>query len=227
VRVVYRPALMPPTPASEQEKRAAWGPAERLRQMLEPRADLRLIEAWLNRWADGLTTAPEGAKWERKVQAMALGLADMPAMAFTVESAALGLHRWTFFPSVAEVRAVLDEVLRPHRDMLAGLEAILAAPAPLPPAREARPGSPGPVRERDPGEVAAVQAAAAAHAAEVAARDNAARSASRAQSRTLRDDELEAVLERQVAQAEEARSLSAGPLRFRLEALRRRMGAES
>lgn len=227
VLVTYRPALMPPTPASEQEKRAAWEPAQRLRRMLEPRADPRLIEAWLFRWVDGVPAAPEGEKWQRKAQAFVLGLADMPAVAFTVESAVLVMQRAKFFPSVAELRAVLDEVLRPHRDMLAGLEAILAAPAPQPPAREARPGSASPIRARDEAEVEGVRAKAAAHAAEVEARAAAQRAAVQARSRTLRDDELVALYRQQIAQAQTLTPGGAGALQFRLDALLRRMGEAS
>lgn len=174
VVVVERPMRVPLTPATDRERAEAQEPIERLRRLLGTRAHPRHIEDWIRRWAVGVANAPAPEQRKAKVEAILLGVGDLPVLAFTTSSVALALQRWKWWPAAAEVRALLEEVVAPYRTMLAGLEAVCAAPRPQAPAREAAPGA-GLVAEKDPAVVAAVREAAAAYAAEVAAREAAVR----------------------------------------------------
>lgn len=168
VVVVERPMRVPPTPATDRERAEAQEPEERLRRLLGTRAHPRAIEDWIRRWAVGVANAPGPDQRVAKVEAILLGVGDLPALAFTTSTVALALQRWKWWPAVAEVRALLEEVVAPYRAMLAGLEAVRVAPRPQAPAREAAPGSV--VRVKDPAEAEAIRAAAAAYVAEVAER---------------------------------------------------------
>lgn len=219
-RVVVEPApLLPPTPVSADMKREAAEPLARLRRMLEVMAPEEAIEAWVRRACRAVRNPPAPEDGRRRIAAIVEAVADVPAMAFTDESAREALRRWEWFPSGADVHRYLEEVLAPFRAMLRGLEAVERAPIGTGPARERRPEA-DPPAARSPEEVAAVHAKRDAFLAEIRAREAAdrARRPAPVAARPCSPAELTAACE---ALAERARSPEArAALLFRARTLR-------
>lgn len=203
--VVERPPRFAPTPVPAAWKRDVEEPIERLRRILAARPDPRTISAWLKRIAAGVARAPEDPERRREaVAAIVAAVHVCPHLCFTAASAEEALRRWKWWPAAAEVFAFCEEVARPYRAMLAGLEAVQRAPVATGPGRE-RPAGRDLPAERSAAEVEAVRAKAAAFMAEVRSREVAARPAGALSvvARPLTPAELLALCE---AQAERASS---------------------
>jgi hypothetical protein len=222
--IVSVPVRVPPTPVPAAWKRDVEEPIARLRRILAARAHPRTIEAWLRRVAAGVAKAPEGEERRDAVLAITLAVQSCPHLCFTAASLEVALQRWKWWPAAAEVFALCEEVARPYREHLRGLEAIAAAPVATGPGRE-RPAEPEPAAMRTPEEVEAVRAQAAAFEAEMRSRMVAGRGdrPSGIQARYLRQGELIAQLEREI---EMAGGPGARPhLDFRLAVERRKLAA--
>lgn len=222
--IVSAPLRLPPTPASAADKEAAREPAERLRRILAARADPRTIAEWLLRIAGGVANAPTDADRRRQlVAAIVSALQVCPHLCFTSASAAEALRRWKFWPAAAEAFAFCEEVAKPYRDALRGLEAVERAPVAAGPGRE-RPPERNLPAERTPEEIAAVQARAAAVVADLRAREaaEAARRPIGVRPRYLGSHDLVALIEEQIRAAGGPAARPA--LAYRLEVERRKLG---
>jgi hypothetical protein len=225
--VVERPPRFAPTLVPAAWKREAEEPIVRLRRILGTFADPRVIEAWVRRAADGCANRPESEEaLRRSLAAIITAAADCPAVCFTAASAVEAMRRWKWWPSAAEVFAFCEEVAKPYRNQLRGLEAVAAAPVGTGPGRE-RPPEPDPRASRTPEEVEAVRAKAAAVLAEVRARE-----AEERERRPAAAATRPVSVEHRIAHLEIAIREAGGPgrkpaLDWRLETLRRAVGLDA
>ena len=222
--VVSVPPRLPPTPATAAEKEAAREPAERLRRILAAQADDATVEAWLRRATAACANAPSDPEARRGwVSALVLLGRGRPDAIFSAEAAVEAIGRWTYWPAGGVVKAFLDEIEERYRVVLRGLEAVERAPAATGPGRE-RPSERDLPAERAPEQIAAVQAAAAAVAGELRAREaaEAGRRPIGIRPRYMGAHDLVAHLE---AEIDRAGGPAARPaLAFRLEVERRKLG---
>ncbi len=94
---------------SDAVRQEARGAADRFHALLSPAGPDRIYQ-WLKAINAGVRNPQEDV--DLKAVATAVSLLDLPAAAFTQEAQREGLRTWRFFPSVADVAALIEPVAR-------------------------------------------------------------------------------------------------------------------
>lgn len=90
-------------------------------------ADAALLTKWLLPIAAGVGNTPTEDDFKRRVGALELGAATLPALVFNAATQRLGLTTWRFMPSVAEVVELVTAAHRHDLDWIAAVRTIALA----------------------------------------------------------------------------------------------------
>lgn len=88
------------------------------------------VAAWLAAVCGAVANPPTEDEYRVRAGAVAAACSDLPGWVFNAETATLAVRRFQWFPSAAEVYALLGEATKAHRDTVRALRAIAAAPPP-------------------------------------------------------------------------------------------------